>query len=211
MDTIFPASFWPLALAHGFALLCPGPDFMLIVSHGMRHRLRGSAFICLGIAAGNAAYIALAILGWAGLSANRTFQRPLEIIGALYLAWLGVRIFRSARPLDGAGTETEERAAAPLSAPKQFAMGFGSAVLNPKNMVFYLTIMTVLIENDALLRQRIAAGAWMFSVVLLWDVFVAAIISRETIRRTLWKWIPLIEKICGAFLLFVAASVLYSL
>ncbi len=68
MDGIFPASFWPLALAHGFALLSPGPDFMLIVSHGIRHRLRGSAFICLGIAAGNAAYIALAIAGWMGLT-----------------------------------------------------------------------------------------------------------------------------------------------
>ncbi len=52
MDGIFPALFWPLALAHGFALLSPGPDFMLIVSHGIRHRLRGSVFICLGIAAG---------------------------------------------------------------------------------------------------------------------------------------------------------------
>ena len=207
MDSLFPASFWPLALAHGFALLCPGPDFMLIVSHGMRHRLRGSAFICLGIASGNAVYIALAIAGWMGLSANQTFQRPLEIVGALYLGWLGVRIFQSARPLAGANAHLGKA----LSATTQFAMGLCSAILNPKNMIFYLTIMTVLIENDALARQRIAAGAWMCGVVLLWDLFVAAVISHAAVQKALWRWIPAIERACGAFLILVAGTVLFSL
>ncbi len=207
MDGIFPASFWPLALAHGFALLSPGPDFMLIVSHCIRHRLRGSAFICLGIAAGNAAYIALAIAGWMGLSANQSFQRPLEIAGALYLGWLGVRIFRSAQPM----AEATEGAVAALPATMQFMMGLGSAILNPKNMIFYLSIMTVLIESDALLRQRIAAGVWMCSIVLLWDLFVAAMISHAAVQKTLWRWIPAIERVCGAFLILVAVSVIFSL
>lgn len=208
MQGIFPESFWPLALAHAFALLCPGPDFMLIVSHGMRHRLRGSAFICLGIAAGNAVYIALAIAGWMGLSAEQSLTRPLEIVGALYLAWLGVRIFQSAKPLAGVSGDGD---IAPLSPVKQFVMGLGSAVLNPKNMIFYLTIMTVLLEADTLLRQRIAAGVWMCGLVLLWDVFVAAVISRAAVQKMLWRWIPLIEKICGAFLILGAVSVIFSL
>ncbi len=207
MDGIFPASFWPLALAHGFALLSPGPDFMLIVSHGIRHRLRGSAFICLGIASGNAAYIALAIAGWMGLSANPTFQHPLEIAGALYLGWLGLRIFRSARP----PAEANEAAGAALPATAQFMMGLGSAILNPKNMIFYLSIMTALIESNALPRQRVAAGVWMCSVVLLWDLFVAAVISRATVQKMLWRWIPTIERVCGAFLILVAGSVIFSL
>jgi threonine/homoserine/homoserine lactone efflux protein len=201
---ILPASFWPLALAHGLALLCPGPDFMLIVSQGMRHRFRGSAFICVGIALGNACYIALAIIGWVGLSANQFLQRPLEIIGAIYLAWLGVKIFKSARPL----TEANADEGAALSVSAQFVMGLASAVLNPKNMVFYLTIMTVLIENEALMRQRIAAGVWMCGLVLLWDLFVAAIISNRAVQKKLWKWIPFIEKVCGIFLIVVAVSII---
>lgn len=207
MDGIFPASFWPLALAHFFALLCPGPDFMLIVSHGMRHRLKGSAFICAGIAFGNAVYVALAILGWTGLSANQSVLRIVEILGALYLAWIGVRIFQGAKPLDDDGADG--RAGSVLSPFAQFVMGLGSAVLNPKNMVFYLTIMTVLLEEDALLRQRVAAGVWMCSLVLAWDLFVAAAISRAAVRSVLWRWIPLVERVCGVFLIAVAASVLF--
>jgi threonine/homoserine/homoserine lactone efflux protein len=78
-------------------------------------------------------------------------------------------------------------------------------------MIFYLTIMTVLIENDALTRQRIAAGVWMCSVVLLWDLFVAAVISHAAVQKALWRWIPAIERVCGAFLVLVAGTVLFPL
>lgn len=207
MDTFFPASFWPLALAHALALLCPGPDFLLIVSHGIRHRLRGSAGICAGIAFGNAVYIAIATAGWMGLGAHSSVQRPLEILGALYLGWIGVRVFRAARPLDAA-RDVHESTDPELSLAAQFVMGLGSAILNPKNMVFYFSIMTTLIEADALLRQRVAAGVWMSGIVLAWDLFVAAVISRAVVQRILWRWIPRIEKVCGIFLVLVAVSVL---
>ncbi len=71
--------------------------------------------------------------------------------------------------------------------------------------------MTALIESDALLRQRIAAGVWMCSVVLLWDLFVSAVISHAAVQKTLWRWIPTIERVCGAFLILVAVSVIFSL
>ncbi len=64
LSTLFPAAFPALALSHFVALLSPGPDFFLLVGYAVRYRIRGSIGLCLGIAAGNALYIVLAIVGW---------------------------------------------------------------------------------------------------------------------------------------------------
>lgn len=197
---VFPATFWPLALAHGLALLSPGPDFLLVVSHSARHRFRGSAGICLGIAAGNACYIAVAIAGWMGVRNNPAIHAVLEAAGALYLFWLGARLIRaSERPMPEANRDPVR-----VPAGRQFALGFASAALNPKNMVFYFTIMTVLVEASALLRQRVAAGIWMAGLVLAWDLLLAAAVGHPRAQAILWKRIPAIEKLCGAFLVGAA-------
>lgn len=199
-DGIFPESFWPLALAHGLALASPGPDFMLVVSHGMRKRFWGCAFICAGIALGNGLYIALAIAGWSGIAGRPVLYRAIEVGGALYLAWLGIRLLQAARQ-PPPRPEAIEKADGVV---RQLLLGLGSALLNPKNMVFYLTIMTVLIKDNAFFRQRVAAGIWMFGLVLAWDLALARLVSGKRARAALWKRIPLIERLFGVFLLCLA-------
>lgn len=72
LSTLFPAVFPALALSHFVALLSPGPDFLL-VGYAVRYRIRGSIGLCLGIAAGNALYIVLAIVGWGFCAVRRCF------------------------------------------------------------------------------------------------------------------------------------------
>jgi hypothetical protein len=76
LTTLFPSAFIALALAHFVALLSPGPDFFLLIGFATRHRLRGSAGLCVGIAAGNGLYILLVILG---SSALRQFTQLLPV------------------------------------------------------------------------------------------------------------------------------------
>lgn len=50
----------------------------------MRYRIRGSIGLCLGIAAGNALYIVLAIVGW-GLLRQAPLLLLIELLGrAIY-------------------------------------------------------------------------------------------------------------------------------
>lgn len=89
IDTLFPAHFPALALAHFVALLSPGPDFFLLAAYALRHRLRGSIGICVGIALGNGCYILLAILGGAAIQQTPQLFVLLQLAGALYLLWVG--------------------------------------------------------------------------------------------------------------------------
>ena len=82
---LFPPAFLALALAHFVALLSPGPDFFLLMGFAARHRLRGSAGLCVGIAAGNALYILLVIVGSSALRQFTPLFSAIELLGALYL------------------------------------------------------------------------------------------------------------------------------
>jgi Putative threonine efflux protein len=95
MELLFPSAFLALALAHFVALLSPGPDFFLLVGYAARYRLRGSAGLCIGIAAGNGLYILLVIVGWSALRQFSWLFTLIELCGALYLLWIGSHLLRS--------------------------------------------------------------------------------------------------------------------
>ena len=204
VPSLIPAAFPALALAHFLALLSPGPDFFLILGHAVRHRLRGALFICLGIALGNALYICLAVSGWSVMRQIPALYRIMELAGAAYLAWLGFLLLRASRQSAIGATSLATEATSPLSPAKQLLTGLGSALLNPKNAVFYLTLMTVILGPAATLPQQAFAGIWMTLLVFAWDAALAAAISLPGAQRALEKRIPLIEGLAGLTLTAIA-------
>jgi len=203
-STLFPATFVLLALSHFVALLSPGPDFFLLTGYAIRYRLRGSVGIVVGIAAGNAVYIALAIAGWSALRHAPLLFTLIELLGAGYLLWIGSRLIRS-RPgtlaLDGAVN------GAP-SLIRQLMLGLGSALLNPKNALFYLALMTTLSGASVTLLQQSVAGIWMVAVVLLWDLLLVRLIGTQQVQRRLTGNVWLIERGAGAVLIAFAVWIL---
>lgn len=200
LPTLFPATFLLLALSHFVALLSPGPDFFLLTGYAIRYRLRGSVGIAVGIAAGNAVYIMLAIAGWSALRHAPLLFTVIELLGAGYLLWIGSKLIRS-RP----DTLTLEGTA--IDAPsltRQFMLGISSALLNPKNALFYLALMTTLSGSNVTLLQQSVAGIWMVSVVLIWDLLLIKIIAMQKVQRRLAGGVWLIERGAGAVLIAFA-------
>lgn len=168
LSTLFPAAFPALALSHFVALLSPGPDFFLLVGYAVRYRIRGSIGLCLGIAAGNALYIVLAIVGWGLLRQAPLLFLLIELLGAGYLLWIGSLLIRS-RP---ATLAMESVRAARPGFGRQLLLGLGSSLLNPKNALFYLALMTSLLGPAVTLLQQTVSGLWMVSVVFFWDLLL---------------------------------------
>lgn len=202
LASFFPIAFPVLILTHFVALLSPGQDFFLIVGHSIRHKLCGSRFICLGIALGNAVYIAIAILGWTGIRDHPVIFSVVEFIGALYLLWIGLKLVQSQN--NDALLNTVQR---PMPSPVcQLLLGLNSALLNPKNALFYMSLMTVILGSHVTLLQQMSCGVWMFLVVLGWDLLVAATISRPSIQRHLKQSIHLVERGAGIILIFFSIA-----
>ncbi|WPC76273.1 LysE family translocator [Vibrio porteresiae] len=197
-STFFPEAFPALALAHFVALLSPGQDFFLIIGHSIRHRLKGSRFICLGIALGNAIYIAIAILGWTRIRDNNSLFMIISMLGAAYLFWIGIHLLKSQKNED----RLEIQETLTPSAFKQLTLGLNSALLNPKNALFYMSLMVVILGNSITITQQITCGVWMSLAVLLWDLLVASVIGLHQVQMRLSQSVHLIERGAGMVLIF---------
>ena len=196
LSEIIPSSFPLLALSHFMALLSPGPDFFLLAGYAIRYRLRGSAGIAAGIALGNAFYIVLAMSGWRLLMENATLFRVIEIAGALYLIWIGGHLMRSRQQ----ALALNATADAYPTWRKQCLLGLGSALLNPKNALFYLALMTSMLGAQVTMPQQIFAGLWMGMAVLLWNLIVGALAGLAVVQQRIQAYLSVIERMAGVIL-----------
>ena len=203
LSVLFPSAFPALVLAHFVALLSPGPDFFLLAGYAVRYRMRGSTGLCVGIAIGNGLYILLAIIGWGILRQLPLLFTIIELLGALYLLWIGSLLIRS-RPQTLTGTDA--RSTCP-GFGKQLLLGLGSSLLNPKNALFYLALMTALLGPSVTLLQQTMSGIWMTSVVLCWDLLIVMFIGLPQIQRRLTRGILWIERIAGGVLIIFGCAI----
>ncbi|BBV32505.1 MULTISPECIES: LysE family translocator [Citrobacter] len=200
---LFPSAFPALALAHFVALLSPGPDFFLLVGYAVRYRMRGSAGLCVGIAIGNGLYILLAIIGWGILRQLPLLFTVIELLGALYLLWIGSLLIRS-RPQTLTGADAQSTCP---GFGKQLLLGLASSLLNPKNALFYLALMTALLGPSVTLLQQSMSGIWMTSVVLFWDLLIVMFIGLPQIQRRLTRGILWVERIAGGVLIIFGCAI----
>ncbi|HAU5791368.1 TPA: LysE family translocator [Citrobacter freundii] len=203
LSVLFPSAFPALALAHFVALLSPGPDFFLLVGYAVRYRMRDSTGLCVGIAVGNGLYILLAIIGWGILRQLPLLFTIIELLGALYLLWIGSLLIRS-RPQTLTGADA--RSTCP-GFGKQLLLGLGSSLLNPKNALFYLALMTALLGPSVTLLQQTMSGIWMTSVVLCWDLLIVLFIGLPQIQRRLTRGILWVERIAGGVLIIFGCAI----
>ncbi|MGO4328908.1 LysE family translocator [Cupriavidus sp. 2TAF22] len=207
MDFLVAAGFGQFALvagAHFLALLSPGPDFFLVVRSSLVHGVARASAVCLGIALGNGLFIALAMAGLAATRASHGLFMLLQWGGCLYLAWLGWRLLRS-----GGETSLAQAGGSPPPGDyaAQFATGFLSAALNPKNGLFYASLFSMLAGSRTPIVAQFGYGLWMFAVVFGWDLLVAWGVRLPPVRARFARSVRGVERVTGLVLWGIALLV----
>ena len=205
----FPATFFTLAIAHLLALISPGADFFLVIGQSIRHGFKNSIWVCIGIALANAVYITLTVLGWSALKEYPRLFLFIEMLGAAYLLWIGSLFVRSSKRNFFISDEHRQNVK-PLSMIKQLGTGFLSGILNPKNFIFYFSLMTGILGSQVTLVQQITCGLWMFLLVLAWDILITYLVTHPKLMVYLTNKIYLVERISGVILILIALGIVYS-
>ena len=93
-----PFDTWLLYLITCFgSAVVPGPNALLVLTHGALHGSRRTLFTISGGVLGFAVVLALCALGLGALiQASATWFTVLKVVGGLYLIWLGWGLWRSA-------------------------------------------------------------------------------------------------------------------
>src|SRR5881275_2860049 len=89
--------------ASAILLVIPGPTVLLVVSYALGQGWRTALPMAVGVALGDFTAMSLSLLGvGALLAASATIFTALKWIGAAYLVWLGVRLWRAGGALEAA-------------------------------------------------------------------------------------------------------------
>lgn len=97
----------------------------------------------------------------------------LKVAGGLFLIYLAMMALRAKKNdyKDLAFSDIQINQSKTTFA-NEFITGFMSGILNPKNLLFYLSLFTAVLTKDVNLGFKLGLGIWMTLVVFLWDLCV---------------------------------------
>mgnify|MGYP001101500862 CR=1 FL=1 len=186
--------------------LAPGSDTVLVIRSSLRDGTRAGVAAAAGIVLGVIVWGGLAGLGVALLLVRLpVVYRVVAIGGGVYLAYLSVMTFVSARRLwrsDPAVPDDSGEATPRRSLPQTFIAGLLTNLLNPKIGVFYLSIMPGLFIGQGLtLWLGLELGGIHAALGIVWLSIVSVLATWA--RRHLLRAKPraVLDGICGALLL----------
>jgi threonine/homoserine/homoserine lactone efflux protein len=129
----------------------PGPNMLLSLTHGIHHGLTGTFGTMLGLLSGLAIILAVSFCGLgAVLVASPTAFKVIKYLGAVYLVYLGIRIWRAA----DTRLTTQARPLA-AGAANRYRIGVLVSLSNPKAILFCLAFFPQFIDR----RQALAPQA----------------------------------------------------
>ncbi|CRM87704.1 Homoserine/homoserine lactone efflux protein [Pseudomonas sp. 22 E 5] len=193
-DLIMPFETWLLYFftCCGIAVV-PGPNALLVLTHGALHGSRKTLFTISGGVLGFAMVLTLCALGLGALiQASATWFMALKVAGGLYLIWLGFGLWRSAPvSLDTTGTVSQRHWSL-------FRQGWVSALSNPKALLLFTAFIPPFLDPHRNLIAQTAAIALTYAVVefvVEYTVASAAHRVRPWLARTGRRF----NKVCGGF------------
>lgn len=184
--------------------MSPGPSLAVVLRSALGGGRAGGFSAALAHGAGVGLYGLLTVTGLAGLIATTpaVFQ-TLQMAGALYLVYLGVRALRSS----GAAQPANEQALSP-AAGNPALEGFMVAFLNPKLAVFMLALFSQFLQPNF---GIVAKGLMALTVGLtdaLWYCLVVLLVSRPGFVARLRANAHIIERCFGVILIALALTVM---
>lgn len=204
MDLTLLAS---LAIIHSVALASPGPDFALVVKMASQERRVTAVASAVGISIAILLHTLLSLTGVSLLiKSSNTLFIIVQLAGASYLGWMGINaIISTLQNFKARHVEKETTKIFNQLTPTQgFMQGLYTNLLNPKAMVFFITLFSAMITPEVNLATKISAAVILLVLSLFWFVFIALVLSKPSIQQTIRKATPVINLLTG--LLFVSVA-----
>jgi threonine/homoserine/homoserine lactone efflux protein len=189
-------------LAATVVTLVPGPDMALVARRAITDGWRRASVTSAGVVSGLLVHATASAVGISAiLLRSATAFTVLKIVGACYLAVLGILSFRAAgrarrEPDEEVVPERQQR-----SARTSFVQGFLNNVLNPKPALFYLAFLPQFFEpGDPVVLMTGILVAIHILISIVWLVTWGWLVSRATGVLTGRRWRAALERVTGCVL-----------
>jgi threonine/homoserine/homoserine lactone efflux protein len=175
--------------------LVPGPTVTLIVANALTHGTRAGLANVAGTQAGLAVFVAVLLIGLASvIETMGVWFDWIRFLGAAYLVWIGVRMFRASGRLDEPGRTLAPRGGF-------FLQGFLVMLSNPKVLVFFGAFIPQFVDPKGdYVAQVIVLGLTAMLTAAITDGAYAILTGRARVMFTQAR-VRMVSKVSGAFLI----------
>jgi len=169
-------------------LIIPGPTIILVISQAVAHGRKSVVPLVAGVVLGDFTAMTLSLLGLGALmTASAALFSLFKWIGAIYLLYLGINMWRANPKSSSAQQEKEE-----ISAGSFFKSSFIVTALNPKGIAFFVAFLPQFISphSPASNQILILGGTFLFLALLnaILYAFFADQLRKTMKRSSVKKW-----------------------
>ena len=165
------------AAASSVLLVIPGPTVLLVVSYALGQGWRTALPMAIGVALGDFTAMTLSMLGLGALLAtSATLFTALKWVGAAYLVYLGIKLWRAGGTLDAA-PRTDA-----VSAAKMLGHAWLVTALNPKSITFFVAFLPAFLDPKADFLTQMLVFETTFLLLAFANAFGYALVASRARR-----------------------------
>ncbi|MGR5147361.1 LysE family translocator [Photobacterium alginatilyticum] len=184
-------------------VISPGADFVLVLKNSVNLGRKAGIYTAIGISIAICIHISYSMLGISYLiSQNELLFSLVRYTGSAYLIYLGVKGIITA----GSGFDINETAKSEAGPAHYLVQGFLCNVLNPKTMLFFLSIFSQVISPDSDNQLSVLLyGLYMIMLHAVWFSLIAILLTSKVFQTRLMKMKKRLNQACGAGLISFGA------
>ncbi|WP_415901375.1 LysE family translocator [Neptuniibacter sp. QD29_5] len=173
---------WESALSFFFAVLVfgvtPGPGVFAILARALTSSASSCIPLALGMTISDILYLIAACFGLAAIATQWSeLFTIIRIIGAVYLVYLGWKMWTAPLNLDEPSEQLSRKGTA-----VSFLQGFLISASNPKVILFYIAFLPAFMDLSALTSADIVLASVLTLIALMFGLMMIAIFAAKSRR-----------------------------
>ena len=198
--------FLTVVLLHLFAVMSPGPDYVLVTRQSIRYGRRVALWSSGGIRFGILFHSLLAVTGILFFIASNDFYLIfLKLICSAYLLYLGITSIINTSNFDQNRVKDNK-----WSNANGFVAGLLTNITNVKALLFFITLFGVVLDSQSQ-GNLILYGIYMAFATFVWFSLVSYIFTSDVFKSQFFKFFKFFEKFLGVVLVIIALQLVVNI
>lgn len=195
--------FLTVVFLHLFAVMSPGPDYVLISRQSIRYGRKIALWSAGGIGVGILFHSVLAATGILLLIASNDFYLSiLKLICCSYLLYLGISSIVNTSDFNQTSLQKNR-----WSSSGGFLVGLLTNITNIKALLFFITLFGVVL-NTQHKEILLIYGIYMAIATFIWFAFISFIFTSDIFRSRFIDYFKFFEKLLGVVLIMIAVQII---
>ena len=198
--------FLTVVLLHLFAVMSPGPDYVLVTRQSIRYGRRVALWSSGGIGFGILFHSLLAVTGILFFIASNNFYLIfLKLICSAYLLYLGITSIINTSNFNQNIVKDDK-----WSNANGFFAGLLTNITNVKALLFFITLFGVVLDSQSQ-GNLILYGIYMAFATFVWFSLVSYIFTSDIFKSQFLKFFKFFEKFLGVVLVIIALQLVVNI